>query len=194
MLAGKPPRLPRAFQEVEYLESTGTQYINTQITNQGYSSEARVAWTAIGSARQLFGASDAGYWGLSASGYYEMFAASDVAAAVGRWDDVRFSAAKPSGGGSIRNLLINRQSAISDLYSSTNPAGIVYAFTINARQAYCCKMRLAYLKLWDDSNVMVRNLIPCYRKADNKPGLYDLITDAFFVNAGTGEFIVGSDV
>lgn len=36
--------------------------------------------------------------------------------------------------------------------------------------------------------------IPCYRKADNKPGMYDIINNVFYTNEGTGEFIVGPDV
>lgn len=38
------------------------------------------------------------------------------------------------------------------------------------------------------------NLIPCYRKQDSKPGMYDLVSGEFFTNAGTGEFLVGPDV
>lgn len=41
---------------------------------------------------------------------------------------------------------------------------------------------------------VVLHLVPCYRKSDNKPGMYDLINDVFYTNAGTGEFIVGPDV
>lgn len=43
-------------------------------------------------------------------------------------------------------------------------------------------------------NAYVLNLISCYRKADSKPGMYDLVTGTFYTNAGTGEFIVGPDV
>ena len=47
----------------------------------------------------------------------------------------------------------------------------------------------------------VRNLITCYRESDNKPGLYDLcgsicpLTNSpFYINSGTGEFLVGPEV
>lgn len=39
-----------------------------------------------------------------------------------------------------------------------------------------------------ESEVMVRNLIPCIRKKDKKPWLYDFVTKRFFVNVWTGEF------
>lgn len=51
------------------------------------------------------------------------------------------------------------------------------------------------------NGVAVQNLIPCVRKSDSKPGMYDLcgsicpLTNSpFYINAGTGEFIVGPDV
>lgn len=40
----------------------------------------------------------------------------------------------------------------------------------------------------------IQDLIPCYRKADDKPGMYDIVTDTFFVSAGDREFTVGPDI
>lgn len=37
------------------------------------------------------------------------------------------------------------------------------------------------------------NLYPVYRKNDNKPGLYDIVNNSFYINQGTGEFVVGPD-
>ena len=34
------------------------------------------------------------------------------------------------------------------------------------------------------------NFIPCVRKSDSKPGMYDTVSKTFYTNAGTGEFIV----
>ena len=34
------------------------------------------------------------------------------------------------------------------------------------------------------------DLIPCIRKFDSKPGMYDTVSKTFYTNAGTGEFIV----
>ena len=41
---------------------------------------------------------------------------------------------------------------------------------------------------------LIRNLIPCRRKSDNKPGMYDTVSGEFFTNQGTGEFICGPDI
>lgn len=52
-----------------------------------------------------------------------------------------------------------------------------------------------------NGNNVLTNYVPCYRKSDNKPGMYDLcgsicrLTNSpFYINAGTGEFLVGPDV
>ena len=55
-------------------------------------------------------------------------------------------------------------------------------------------MKIYYTKMYDSTNQLARDFIPCYRKSDNKPGMYDLVTDTFFTNAGTGEFTVGNNV
>jgi hypothetical protein len=38
------------------------------------------------------------------------------------------------------------------------------------------------------------HLIPCFRKSDDEVGMYDLVSGKFYTNAGTGEFIVGPDI
>jgi hypothetical protein len=53
------------------------------------------------------------------------------------------------------------------------------------------KMRLKTVKYTGSSNF---ELVPCYRKSDLKPGLYDIINNTFLTNTGTQEFSVGPDV
>ena len=39
-----------------------------------------------------------------------------------------------------------------------------------------------------ENDAIVRDYIPCYRKSDSKPGLYDIVNKQFYTNAGSGEF------
>lgn len=41
------------------------------------------------------------------------------------------------------------------------------------------------------SGVCVRHFIPVVRNIDDKPGMYDLVNDVFYTNAGSGEFTWG---
>lgn len=47
---------------------------------------------------------------------------------------------------------------------------------------------------WYSGTNLVRHLVPCYRTADGVIGMYDLVTAAFFTNAGGGLLIKGSDM
>lgn len=55
--------------------------------------------------------------------------------------------------------------------------------------------RMYSFKYYDDGgNNLLVDLVPCYRKSDNKPGMYDKVHNTFYTNVGTGDFTVGPDV
>lgn len=49
------------------------------------------------------------------------------------------------------------------------------------------ELRAYSAKFWIGGQ-LVRDLVPCFRKSDNKPGMYDRVSKTFFTNAGSGEF------
>ena len=51
----------------------------------------------------------------------------------------------------------------------------------------------SYLRIYDD-NTLIRNLIPARRDSDDAIGMYDTVTGTFFENDGTGVFTAGPDV
>lgn len=53
--------------------------------------------------------------------------------------------------------------------------------------------RIYYIKIYDNG-VLIRDLIPCYRKSDNKAGVYDILNGVFYGNLGSGDFNVGGDI
>ena len=48
-------------------------------------------------------------------------------------------------------------------------------------------------QIWD-GGTLVRNFVPAKRNSDNKPGMYDLVNNIFYVNQGTGEFVMGPEL
>ena len=48
-------------------------------------------------------------------------------------------------------------------------------------------------KVYQDG-VLVRDYVPCYIKATNEVGLYDLVTKEFYHNLGSVPFIAGGNV
>ena len=55
------------------------------------------------------------------------------------------------------------------------------------------KLRLGYFKVYSGSTLLA-DYIPCYRKSDNVAGFYDVVSESFKVNQGTGSFEVGDVV
>ena len=45
-----------------------------------------------------------------------------------------------------------------------------------------------------NSTTLIHDYIPCYRRSDMKPGMYDLISRTFLTNSGTGEFLLGPSI
>ena len=54
------------------------------------------------------------------------------------------------------------------------------------------KGKVYYCKIWENG-VLVRNMIPC-KNQSNVAGMYDTVNEVFYANAGTGSFNVGSVV
>ena len=60
---------------------------------------------------------------------------------------------------------------------------------------YLSVMKMYGVKFYKN-DVLVGDYIPCYRKADNAAGLYDLVNSKFFIGKGNGnsKFILGGEV
>lgn len=69
------------------------------------------------------------------------------------------------------------------LFGSTNYNG-GYTYAPNKVRYY------NNTKIYDNGN-LVRDLMPIIRKSDNVPCLYDLVSNTFYTNAGTGTFLYG---
>ena len=57
-----------------------------------------------------------------------------------------------------------------------------------------CYLKIYYFKYFDDKGKLQRHFVPCYRKSDNKPGMFELVTQKFHVNQGSSEFELGPDI
>lgn len=188
-------RLPSAYQEVEYLQSSGTQYIDTNLlANMSYTYKLKLdSIVSSGQYNYLFGSAVAWQNRMRfVSSYYSTEIALNYGDGSyfvalnnfsspynlelrgGTWKINGIS--QPSIGGSVSPILTDYLFATS---SNNYPAKSSY-------------------KLYEYSvyngNTLVREFIPCYRKSDSVAGLWESVTETFFVNDGTGTFTVGGDV
>lgn len=213
LMSKKQPRLPNEYQEVEHLESTGTQYIDTGlVSNAPWKSLLYMSFNRV-DVIQMFAGSyrdDSSYreirnyLRINANGALTVHNASGTASAL-------------EGSIAVENTKYRIFGQLSDEYGretiEINTSSFVKnsAFVANDLHiflfAICRKVgdvtpvagnflygKIYSAKVYTVANVKIADFVPCYRKADNKPGMYDLVTNTFFTNAGTGEFVVGANV
>ena len=63
------------------------------------------------------------------------------------------------------------------------------AYTLFTNNGYSSMAKVKRCVCYQNGAV-VANFVPCVRKSDSKPGMYDTVSKTFYTNAGNGEFIV----
>ena len=201
-------RLPSAYQEVEYIQSSGTQYINTNLlVNWDFTSEIKYAKTANSEWNTLIGTRDG-----SKSRYIIRSQTNNSCIAIQRnYNNNSTSSVEEYDNTSIYNnnnhiIKLNRYVYIDwnlvKTFSASTTTGLfpypLYVFALNvgdqSKTDNYWYYKLYYMKIWDSNNNLIRDFVPCYRKSDNVIWLYDLVNSVFYTNAWTGTFSKGNDV
>lgn len=186
------------YQKVEYIQSSGTQYIDTGfIPNQNTSVELQF--------NGLISSGNQDYFGTSTSSNGYSYGLYDGGSKV--YDNYNDDKAIRSG--HISGMMtVNKNKNVTTITGNYNlsythatatftSAHSLYLFArwISTGAYRPATMKCYEFKIWDDGT-LVRDFIPCYRKSDNKPGLYDIVNDVFYTNAATSgdDFTVGPDV
>lgn len=212
-------RLPAEYQEVEYLQTDGNQRIRTNayINSNNIDVECKIAMMngLKTMTRPILLAHGGGgnYFIplglLESSDHYQYFSSADGERE--EWANIYnasynepltirtvFDSVAHKRAAFVNGLKTEESSYNSDLVSGIGEKCNLWLFTwmtspnvANTRSRVICKF---YHLRYREDDVEKLDLIPCYRKSDSKPGMYDLVTKQFFTNAGTGEFTVGPDV
>ena len=191
------PQTIADFQIVEYLQSSGTQYIDTGV-NPTQATKMELDAEFLGSA----GANIAGVrntaidmtnrFGIisfgSANKLGAFFGAASVQGAA--FDQSRHSYTLDSG-----TLVMD---GTSYAITSGGTFACTYPITLGAWNngsggVACNSSKIYACKLYNDGT-LVRDLVPCYRKSDNVAGMWDKVEGRFYANAGSGSFAVGGNV
>jgi len=199
--------LPSSYQKVEYIQSTGTQYIlfnsilsGDSETRTQYSFDIEFAFDSWKSsyATNIFAgfSTDSGSW----LGYLNGVLAIGIGGSSGQYfgdlDTSKHSYQFYYDSG-VCNVVRDDETTISRALSVQNETAPFSLFTAAATGAQNTKFA-AIGKIYSctvyTGETETLNLIPCYRKADNVIGMYDTVTETFFTNSGTGTFSKGSDV
>ena len=198
--------LPSEYQKVEYLESNGTQYIATSFAPPvDATSKTVFQHTKIASGDDMI-------WGYTKTGqasYLEFYASYIFYATIGVSRFQRVNLIAQGDKLKIMEAYMDSEAlkvyiddttynaaptAYHDNYSDPLP---IYLFAWNNKgtgpQYLHRGLRLFSLS-FEQNNQLIANFIPCLRKSDGKPGIYDTVSNTFYTNAGTGEFLYGPEV
>ena len=203
--------LPDEYQQVEYIESTGTQYIDTNFKGN---QDTKITCESVISDEFK-------------SGYYQgLFGATDVNVSTELNRNVihmhRASASNliimAAYGSKIKNIGFSGDITKKHIYELDKNIykvdnEIIYSYPMQTfmctqninifrdNNSYMqdkryCNMKLYSFKIYDNES-LIRNFIPCYRNTDNIIGLYDTVEGKFYTNQGDktkGDFIPGPEV
>lgn len=185
-------RLPKEYQEVEYIQSSGTQYIDTGVSPSTnlITQVDFIPDSSAMSEHAIFGST----W--SANGYFMMFYQNKL-----RWHSSGKSVDVSAFNANTENNIVCSRTGLNvngTMYAisptGTDSTNTVYIFATQGNMSGnkgIYKLKYFAMSL---NGALVREFIPCYRKLDNVAGLYDLVSSAFYNNAGTGAFIAGPKV
>ena len=193
-------RLPVGYQQVEYIESTGTQYIDTGINTNTTTSryETKINPSLVSGTIGIFGTRNGSTANQSSMNVFIIDGA------------FRLDWLNGAMGGFVRNISSNTEYTISITrglatinnvnytFGDTTSIDGSYTFYIgsfnNVGSVYSKGFsgKIYYSKLYNN-NILVFDGVPCYRKSDNEIGMYDLVSNTFFTNAGTGTFTAGAE-
>ena len=192
--------VPKEYQKAEYIESTGTQYVDTGvIANQDTGFEIKFKTNNIISTSSwgtLFGARQSSTvkelqlttYANYSTGTLRYGAGKGYAADIGSLDSIQTV--------SLKNKVYTGNSGSTQQLTGdfTTPVPLtIFALNQNGDVVQYGSLRLYSFKLYNGNN-LVRNYIPVYKKSDNTIGLYETIEGKFYTNQGTGTFEKGKNI
>lgn len=187
--------------EVEYLKSTGTQYINTNIIGGSTLTYDICVWVDSGDSGFLGSRKDSNSrtcWMLAASfliqcGYGSSYKNSANAYSQ-KWVTLRSYNANSKHNVDINSNGVTETVTVGNVQSFTNTQP-VYLFGMNNNgsllTSFPCVGRVKYCKLYNNET-LVCDLIPV--RVGQVGYMYDKVSGRLFGNSGTDSFILGPDV
>ena len=198
--------LPSWYTQVEYLESDGTQYIDTGIV---LNSKATI--TTVGQFMSDTTPNPITIWGFMGNSNMPRWGCSVY---TNRWLMDLNSTTNSSDANTNKHTFVNEtngtttyNSYVDGVSIYSNPMGIANptSYISNVLSAYIfarnnsntagnfSSSRIYSFNIVQD-DIEVINLIPARRNSDNVLGMFDLVSQTFLTNSGTGTFTAGADI
>ena len=187
--------LPSGYTQVEYIESSGTQCIDSmfkpnqdtrvvldfQMTAENSDLSANVVFGARSSASSK---AFAVQWNTSNDNFQHFYNNGYDNLDFGNFDIRQVAEMN-------KNVFSLNGETHTRTYASFQCAYTLYLFALNnaGTVAFYSKMRLYSCQIYDNGT-LIRDYVPCLNPSGTA-GLYDMVNGVFYGNAGTGSFSVG---
>ena len=201
--------LPSGYTELEYIESTGTQWIDTGVYGNLDTSFEITCQTTVEPTEDMRFVPFGSRQSATESNIMVLFDVDNVVVAdFGDYTATRLSAQVNNIMDKFKIYNSRNSRYIQDVtnnitYNNTNSYNTNFTTPTTLRIAAVGPGfhtlqknfvgKIWYVKIWN-GNILVRDFMPAKRKSDGAIGMYDIVTNTFFENAGTGTFIAGPEV
>lgn len=186
--------LPAGYTELEYIESTGMQYIDTKVFPNGNTRfTVKCEFGVQTSAAWLFGSRSGTYVNtfnfLTTGNLYRSDYGNGSSGKTFFVSDPVLDIDKDKG-----KLIVNGITQDESFLQSFTSSKSLYFFANNNNGSVQgkCLARLFKASIFS-SDSKVRDFIPC-KNPSGEAGLYDLVSGSFFGNSGTGSFLAGPEI
>ena len=190
--------LPSSYKKLQYIQSSGTQYINTGfIPNQDTRIDMVCVPNSVAEASNGIGFIPYGAGESYTTNAFECYTSNSKYEF--NYNGQNCWLGSPAIGQKLTiihnkneiSLSINGGSPITNTftYGSFSAPRTMTLFAINRSTPLCGLLSLYSCRIYDNGT-LVRDFIPC-RSADGTVGLWDDVNSVFYTNSGTGVFIGG---
>lgn len=192
--------IPENYTQVDYIQSSGTQYIDSGVIGNGNIGfdiewETNDAQTIFGS-RTSYNLNQYQLTTYKGSGMENGYFGYGNGGSE-KWNKIYYNYNKKNHISFINNLLTLDDGTTKTIaYQNFNTPKTITIFALqgpNGGISEKTSSKLYNLKFYEKEKI-IRNFVPCYRNDDNEIGLYDTINNIFYTNIGTGTFTYGNIV
>ena len=191
-------KIPNEYQIVTYIQSSGTQYINTNYSlwqNNNWKIELKFDVSEFYNYNNMFGTlnvtdTNNEIWIADDANYYVRVGGVAKTSIATLSLNTPYVIVHDNTGSNLLNYV--NGTLVSTLTKANTSVSNPLGFGHREGGLYL-KGKIYYLRFWN-GNALVRNFVPCFRKSDNVIGLYDTVSETFYTNAGTGVFTKGTNI
>ena len=197
-------RLPSEFTEVEYIESTETQYIDTGVKfGTGFACDIKFNMLSTSGDIDLLSSSQndnyllVSYLNGTPRIYLNGSASKNITMPYNAIHTVNMNY-----NGTTLTYKVDDTTNYTLSASNLVPNSNLLLFARSATYGFS-KAILYYCKIYNN-NTLIRDFVPCYTNQQvtnnnvtyeaNTIGLYDIVNNIFYINSGTGTFIKGQNI